>query len=103
MSASIEEIPLTPDNQQFAITLGGQSLRMTLIWRGVAGWILDLYDAMGNPMVLGVPLIPDTDLLASYPFVGLNGKLVVKSDTPYPTEYNLGSGARLYFLQETTA
>lgn len=36
------EIPLTPDNQQFNIQLNGSTTTIRLIWRDVAGWIMDV-------------------------------------------------------------
>lgn len=100
---NIQEIPLTPDNQQFSITLGGKSWRMQLLWRDIAGWILDIHDSNNTPLLTGVPLIPETNLLAQYPFLPFDGMLVMtcSAGTPeYPTQYNLGAAARFYFIQE---
>lgn len=54
---NIQEIPLTPDNQQFGIALGGQQMTMRLTWRDEAGWLLDLMDSAGGALVNSVPLV----------------------------------------------
>lgn len=100
---NIQEIPLTPDNQQFGITLGGQQFTMRITWRDAAGWILDLMDSAGGALVNGIPLVPGADLLAQYAYLGITGALVVMADSnqpEMPTKTNLGLGSHLYFIQE---
>jgi len=100
---NIREIPLKPLNQQFSIVLDGQQLNMRIQWRGVAGWILDLMDAAGNPLALGLPMVPGVDLLSQYKYLGINGLLLIDSDSgaeEYPTQDNLGIRSHLYFIQE---
>lgn len=90
------EIPLSPVAQRFYVTLAAVSYQLQLVYRGATegGWVLDLFDAGGVPLVLGVPLVTGVDLLAPYPDAGVGGGLWV--DT-LPTYDNLGTGARLYF------
>ncbi|KFK93328.1 MULTISPECIES: hypothetical protein [unclassified Serratia (in: enterobacteria)] len=98
----ISEIPLTPNNQRFRISLGGKVVNMCIQWRGVAGWTLDLTDEAGGAMAYGLPLVPGRDLLGQFRHLGINGMLVVASDVTaeeYPTKDNLGIGSHLYFVE----
>ncbi|VXD07961.1 phage baseplate plug family protein [Serratia oryzae] len=95
------EIALTADNQRFRITLRGIEYQMTLLWRDMAGWILDVASSTGADIVNGIPLVTGTNLLQPYRHLGLNGALVVASDVDIyavPTKENLGSGGHLYFI-----
>jgi hypothetical protein len=101
---NIQEIPLTADNQQFNITLGNFTGQVKLIWRGPAGWIIDLMDSGGNPLLSGAPLVSGVNLLAQYPQLGIDGALVVISDDEtqeYPSSTNLGTDSHLYFAQNS--
>lgn len=100
---NIQEIPLTPANQRFAITLGEQQLNMRIIWRDGAGWIMDLMDGRGADLVSGIPLVPGVNLLEQYAHLGLVGALIVLVDNnepELPTKTNLGTGSHLYYVQE---
>lgn len=102
---NVTEIPLTADNQQFRIQLGTVTYTLRVLWRDDAGWIMDVMDNGGQPVLLGVPLVPEVDLLEQYPVLGISGVLAVLVDngTPeYPTKTNLGSSSHLYFVQATT-
>ncbi|AIR06340.1 bacteriophage protein [Cedecea neteri] len=101
---SIAEIPLSADNQIFTIQLGGQTLRMRLLYRDAAGWILDILDADNRPIVNGIPLVTGGDLLAPYAWLGFSGGLWVGCDDEaqdYPSKTNLGNGSHLYFVTAT--
>lgn len=96
------KIPLTPEPQTFFISLAGVKYRLTLRFRAAtdAGWVLDIADAQGAPLVEGIALVTGTDLLAPYAYLGIGGKLVVRSDADpdaVPTFANLGVGSQLYF------
>lgn len=100
---NIQEIPLTPTNQQFAITLGEQQLNMRIKWRDEAGWLLDLMDGAGAELVNSIPLVPGANLLGQYAYLGLKGALAVLVDNnepELPTKTNLGIGSHLYYVQE---
>lgn len=99
----INETPLSADNQEFRIALGNNTFTLRVTWRDVAGWIMDVMDGAGQPVLLGVPLVPGVNLLEQYPELGINGALVVMADNgapEYPTKTNLGTGSHLYFIQE---
>lgn len=100
---NIIEVPLSPDNQQFRILLGDTTYTLKTLWRDDAGWILDVMDSGGQPLLMGVPLVPDVSLMEQYPGLGLNGVLAVVCDNgapEYPTKTNLGTSSHLVFIQE---
>lgn len=76
---------------------------MQVIWRDAAGWILDVMDFAGTPILMGIPLVPDVNLLAQHPELGINGALAMYCDNgapEYPTKTNLGYRSHLVFIQE---
>lgn len=100
---AVFEIPLSPTPQTFGINLGGQGYQLTLKWRDATegGWILDIANAQGAPIVNGVPLVPGANLLAQYGYLGFTGSLVVQTDNDPaadPTFDNLGELSHLYFV-----
>lgn len=99
---SINEIPLQPAAASFAIDLSGAGYRMALHWCAPAAcWMLDIADADGAPVVLGVPLVTGADLLAQYDYLGIRGALEVQSDSDtdkVPDFASLGGDGHLYFL-----
>lgn len=102
MTTTISEIPLSPDNQQFNISLADTTYKMRLLWRDAAGWVMDMQDSGGNPMITGIPLVTGVDLLAQYAFMGFGFSLYVGCDDAtqeYPTKIDLGNGSHLYIVQ----
>lgn len=99
---TVSEIPLSPDNQKFAITLAGQNFQMSITWRA-AFWCLDIMDSSGADLIKGVPLITGADLLAQYDYIGLGFSLYVGCDNPTnenPTQADLGISSHLYVVTE---
>ncbi|EBU1222846.1 hypothetical protein CMS32_22630, partial [Salmonella enterica] len=89
----VNEIPLSPDNQQFRVLLGGTTYTLRIIWRDAAGWIMDVMDSSGAVLLSGVPLVTGVNLLQQYPQSGIDGELVVVTDKGAPedpTKDNLG-------------
>ncbi|MBJ8361251.1 hypothetical protein I6M76_01360 [Citrobacter cronae] len=100
----INEIPLGADNQTFRVMLSDINYTLKVVWRDEAGWILDVMDSGAQPLLMGVPLVPDVDLIEQYPELGISGALIVMTDNgapEYPTKTNLGSSSHLYFAQVT--
>lgn len=98
---TITEIPLSPDNQQFNILIGTGNYRICVIWRDVAGWVMDLQDSSGEDIIAGIPLVTGADLLAQYKYIGLGFAMVCLCDAAtqeYPTKTDLGSGSHLYVV-----
>lgn len=99
------EIPLTPTPQRFSITLSGVQYRLAVVWRNAeqGGWVLDVADANGNPIIQGIPLVTGANLLEQYEYLGLSGVLWCQTtDNPdaVPTFDNLGVGSHLYWWVE---
>ncbi len=98
------EIPLSADNQIFTLRLGGRQLRLRVIYRDEAGWILDLLETDNASIINGIPLVSGVNLLAPYKYLGFTGGLYVVSDDEaqeYPTKTNLGYRSHLYFVTES--
>lgn len=101
---NLQEIPLTPNNQLFSITLAGQLLNMRIIWRDAAGWVMDLMNSADEVLISGASLVPGVDLLAQYKHLGIKGALVVAVENTaeqYPNKNNLGLASHLYFIPES--
>ncbi|MFM0488023.1 phage baseplate plug family protein [Paraburkholderia graminis] len=98
--ASTFEIPLTPAPQTFFVSLVGTQYQFTLQWRDATGggWILDIGDASGKPIVSGIPLVTGVNLLHQYLHLGLGFELWVQTDAADapPTYTNLGITSHLY-------
>lgn len=99
---TVYQIPLAPQPRRMTITLAGTTYRMRFHYANVdqGGWLLDIGDANGNPLVAGIPLVTGADLLAQYPDLGFGGRLFVLSDGDpgaVPTFADLGVTSFLYF------
>lgn len=91
--------------QTFSIQLGGTTYQLTLLYRndssGLGGWVLDIADSSGNPILQGVPLVTGADLLAQYKHLGFTGALVVQTTSnpdAVPTFANMGVDGLLYWV-----
>lgn len=99
---AVSEIPLTPENQQFSVTLAGKTFQMSIMWRD-AFWYLDIMDSGGNALIMGIPLITGADLLAQYNYLNLGFSLYVGCEdqaNDNPTEADLGINSHLYAVTE---
>ena len=99
---AVYEIPLSPQPQRMTIALAGTTYRFRFHYANVdqGGWLLDIGDSNGNPLVAGIPLVTGADLLAQFPDLGFGGKLFVLSDGDpgaVPTYDDLGVTSHLYF------
>jgi hypothetical protein len=103
MSVTNFLIPLTNTPQKFTISLAGTNYVLVSKWNDSteAGWILDIYDANENPIVMNVPLITGEDCLTGLGYLGIQGSLFVMTNgaSPFdvPTLDNLGTESNLYF------
>lgn len=100
---AVYEIPLSPTPQSFSIALGGATYRVTVKYHNVdmGGWVIDIADAAGSPLVNGIPLVTGCDLLGQYAYLGFSGELRVQtSNAPdaVPTWENLGDQSHLYWV-----
>jgi hypothetical protein len=97
------EIPLSPEPQEFAVTLAGAEriLRLAYADAPEGGWLLDIKTSAGDPIICGIPLVTGTDLLAQYAYLGIGGQLHVATDGDagaVPTFDDLGITSRLFFV-----
>lgn len=99
-------IPLSADPQEFNITLGGIEYVMVVKWNDQleGGWVLDISDSSGVPIICNTPLVTGIDLLDGLAYLGIPGSLYVftKGASPFdvPTLTNLGNDSNLYFVSE---
>lgn len=96
------EIPLSASPQSMTIALGAAVYTLRFFYADTpeGGWAMDISDATGNPILCGVPLVTGADLLAQYAYLGIGGKLWVRTDGnagAVPTFANLGTQSHLYF------
>jgi hypothetical protein len=103
--ATVYEIPLSPANQTFSVTLGNVEYRLAVTYRDAAeaGWLLDIADAENALIVAGIPLVTGADLLSPYGHlsIGGGGKLYVSTDGDeyaVPTFADLGTLSHLYWV-----
>lgn len=97
------EIPLSPDNQQFTTAINGVNYSILTLWRDDAGWIIDLQDSSGADIVTGIPLVTGANLLAPFSYLNLGFGLAVVCDDPaqdYPTKTDLGINSHLLAVTE---
>lgn len=101
---SFFRIPLAAGRpQRFTATLGQVEYELTLRYLNVdeGGWILDIADAIGSPIVQGIPLVTGADLLAQYAHLGFSGRLWVQTlsdPDAVPTFENLGDDGVLWWV-----
>ena len=109
---AVSRIPVVPArSQRFEITLNDTLYGMRLMWNRSAGaWMLDIYDAAGGRLLMGMPLVTGTDLLGQFEYLGIGkndashtiAQLMVmtyaidKSPDTIPTYENLGRDGFLY-------
>lgn len=101
---AIIAIPLSPEPQRFSITLAGTPYRFRLLWNDAVDgcWILDIGTMDGVTLIAGIPLVPNTDLLAQHSSLNFGGALVVTSDRDAgetPTYEGLGTTSRMFFVE----
>jgi len=95
------EIPLRAiPAQSFRIRLNGLYYGMLIYWDTApeGGFVLDISDGFGNPLVQGIPLVTGSDLLAQYAYLNFGFKLFIFSaGAPWqpPTQQNLGVTSHL--------
>ena len=97
-------VPLSPESQIFQLTMEGVEYQLRVLYRHMGGgWVHDIAEASGAPVVSGIPLVTGVDLLAQYRYLGISGSLWVQGannpDDP-PTYDNLGSGARVFWVTD---
>lgn len=96
------EIPLSPDAQNFSITLNNVDYNFSLQWNEPsAAWKIDIADSNNVNILCGIPLITGVDLLEPYAYLNFGGQLIVQTDHDtdnVPTFDNLGINGHLYWI-----
>lgn len=97
-------IPVSPIPQAFQIALGGVTYHLEFQYRqGGGGWVLDIGDVSGRPIVCGIPVVTGVDLLGQYGYLGFKGSIWIQGggspDDP-PTFHNLGTEARVFWVSD---
>lgn len=96
------QIPLINAQQNFSVTLLGVIYTMRLIYCDDvnAGWILDIGDVNGSPLICGIPLKSGINLLTQYDYIGIGGGLGVQLSGDILTVgyTDLGVNTQLYFF-----
>jgi hypothetical protein len=110
MSGTVYEIPTGGGALFYNIALAGTTYQFVFqyrdapaAWAGGGGWVLDINDTGGNPILCGIPLVTGADLLAQYAYLAFGGQLWVTTDgapDAVPTYLNLGAvpGGHLYWI-----
>lgn len=96
-------IPLSGNPEIFTVTLVGTEYHLTVRWNDAdqGGWMLDIAGPDdGADILCGVPLVTGVDLLGQHAHLGLGGQLVAWAEDSdnEPTEDNLGTAVKLYFI-----
>ena len=96
-------VPALPTPQAFGLSLGGLDYKAVLSYAATdeGGWVLDMADAAGAPLVSGIPLVTGADLLGQFKHLGIPGGLWVQTaNNPdaVPTFGNLGVDSFLFYV-----
>lgn len=96
------KIPLTSVQQELDIDLGDATYHLRFTYNKIAGaWYLDVYDADGNPLVLGTPLVTGANILDQYLYKGFGGILTLYTDGDadhMPSLDELGEHTKVYWI-----
>ena len=103
---SLFEIPLSAQNQEVTVTLGGVSYTLVFRWlRGdLAMWAMDVIDPSTLlPIAAGLAVVTGTDILRQLKYLGIGGPNAFMAtytdgslDSP-PTFQNLGSQGHVVY------
>lgn len=101
---NVYEVPLSPTPQIFSIPLSGVTYRLSFQWVESivsSGWVMNIADAQGAPIVNGIPLVTGINLLGQYDYLGFVGGMAVQTDhdqNAVPTFLNLGETSHLLYV-----
>lgn len=99
---TIYEIPTSSDNQTFTISLVGVTYQINLYWSDINNsWTIDILDISNNPILTGIPVVANVDLLAPFGYLNFGGRLIAQTDHNVdapPSQSNLGTAGHIYFV-----
>ena len=99
---TVYEVPLSGQPQLLFVPFpSGVTYQLRLIYMFTPNdeWELDINDAIGNPIVCGIPLVSGADLLAQYDYLNFGCSMFVTVDGDLyasPKFWNLGKTAHLF-------
>jgi len=90
----------------FQITLSGSIFNLIFRFNTRNNrWFMDINDAVGNPVLLGVPLLVDTNLFGQYTSLNLPDGIMFPTDDTgtgiQPTLYSFGTECTLWYYDLT--
>lgn len=99
------QIPFSNIPQRFSIELGGVLYNLVNRWNPMeeGGWLIDIFDADEQPLVMNLPLVTGADLFGQHKHLGLPGELIVYTDgeeSALPTLENLGTESNAWLVTE---
>jgi len=101
---NVLQIPVPARPTVFTMPLGGVIYTWRTYWLAPSQcWVVNIADQFGNPLIQGVPLVPGTNLLGQYAYVGPGGVLFVRVDhdpEAVPDFTHLGITARVFWRSE---
>jgi len=96
------KVPLTSGAQTLTVNMAGVQYQLVVRWCAPSScWVLDIYTATGDTILLALPLVTGTDLLGQFKHLNIGGELRVESDedlTAVPQYNDLGVSGHLYFV-----
>ena len=91
MAVSLNIDTDTNKNQVQKFILDNKVFIIQTYWNLRCGWFIGLYDEDMNPLLEGIKMMPNTDLLKRHRYLGLLSGLLICVDTaPVKSEYEEG-------------
>lgn len=101
---SVSEIPLARTPQSLTAVLGGTTYALALKWNRYSQcWLIDVRDATGLAIAMGLAMVTGADLLEQLRYLGFAGGLQAQTDNDrdaVPAFTNLGSAGRLFYVPD---
>jgi hypothetical protein len=91
-------IQTSPTNQSFNIVIKNVTYIFTIIWRGIC-YVLDIGDANNQPIIQGIALVKNVDLLSQFAYIFPDFGLVVSGNGNVADPLTLGTSLNLYLIQ----
>jgi hypothetical protein len=97
---TFSKMPFAPMAQTMSVSMGGTTYTLRTYWNTQSStWALDLQDASGNPLIMGLPFITGAGLLDQLGYLGFPFNLYVITDgntLASPTYANLGTDGNMF-------
>lgn len=95
------KIPLSTGNQKFTVQLNKITYKLQLIFR-LNCWYLDVLDSSENPIISGLAMNPNIDLLEQHQHL-IKGSFIATNSNKDESQgfFDLGSKIQLYWRDPT--